>query len=448
MASILIQNARIVNEGKSFTGSVLVENKTISRIFNHGEELPTAQTTINASGKLLIPGVIDDQVHFREPGLTHKADIFHESRAALAGGVTSFMDMPNTKPPATTLELLNAKYELGRQHSAVNYSFYFGATNENAHLLKELDAKAVCGVKVFMGSSTGNMLVDDEQTLTAIFSSSPILVATHCEDEATIRQNTEEYIRKYGDNIPFSAHPLIRSREACYKSSSKAVGLAKRYNTRLHILHISTADELELFTPYASLAPEEKRITAEACVHHLWFCDEDYDVKGSLIKCNPAIKTDNDRKALQLAVANGVIDVVATDHAPHTLKEKNADYLRAPSGLPLVQLSLVAMLELHHKGVFSLETVVERMCHAPARLFNIAKRGFIREGYCADLTLVDLNSPFTVDRKDVLSKCGWSPFEGQTFRSKVTHVLVNGQLAYENGRLNEMVKGERLTFDR
>ena len=448
MASTLIKNARIVNEGLSFNGSVLVENGIISRIIKEGEELPVAEYTINATGKLLIPGVIDDQVHFREPGLTHKADIYHESRAALAGGVTSFMDMPNTKPPATTPELLEQKYELGRQHSAINYSFYFGATNENAHLLKELNPKAVCGVKVFMGSSTGNMLVDDEQTLAAIFSTSPILVATHCEDEATIRKNTEEYIKKYGENIPFSAHPLIRSREACYKSSSKAVELAKRYGTRLHVLHLTTADELEFFAPFANLSPEEKRITAEVCLHHLWYSDEDYEAKESLIKCNPAIKTANDRRALQEAVAKGILDIVATDHAPHTLDEKNADYLHAPSGLPLVQFSLSAMLELHHKGVFSLETVVERMCHAPARLFNISKRGFIREGYHADITLVEPNSPFTVERKDVLSKCGWSPFEGQTFQSKVSHVFVNGELAYENGQLNDNVRGQRLAFDR
>ncbi len=448
MAAILIKNAQLVNEGKSFNGSVLAENGIISRIFKEGEELPAISATIDASGKLLIPGVIDDQVHFREPGLTNKADIYHESRAALAGGVTSFMDMPNTKPPATTLELLEEKYELGKQHSAINYSFYFGATNENAHLLKELDKKAICGVKVFMGSSTGNMLVDDEQSLTDIFSTSPILVATHCEDEATIRKNTEDFIKKYGNSIPFSAHPLIRSSEACYKSSSKAVELAKRYNTRLHVLHITAADELELFASYASLKPEDKRITAEVCVHHLWYCYEDYEAKGSLIKCNPAIKTANDRKALQQAVANGILDVVATDHAPHTLQEKSADYLHAPSGLPLIQFSLSAMLELYHQGIFTLETVVERMCHAPARLFNVAKRGFIREGYHADIALIDLHNPFMVERKDVLSKCGWSPFEGETFQSKVSHVLVNGQLAYENGKINDSTKGERLTFDR
>lgn len=448
MSSILIKNAQVVNEGISFSGSVLIEDRIISRIFKEGESLPAAMETIDASGKLLIPGVIDDQVHFREPGLTHKADICHESRAALAGGVTSFMDMPNTKPPATTLELLEQKYELGRQHSAINYSFYFGATNSNAHLLKELDPRAICGVKVFMGSSTGNMLVDDEKALSDIFSTSPILVATHCEDEETIRKNTEEYVKKYGGSIPFSAHPLIRSREACYKSSAKAVELAKRYNTRLHILHITTADELQLFATYASLKPEDKRITAEVCVHHLWYSDKDYDAKGSLIKCNPAIKTADDRRALQEAVATGILDVVATDHAPHTLEEKRGDYLHTSSGLPLIQYSLVAMLELYHQGVFSLETVVERMCHAPARLFNISKRGFIREGYHADITLVDLNNPFTVERKDVLSKCGWSPFEGQTFQSKVSHVFVNGQKAYENGKINDSTGGERLTFDR
>ena len=448
MAGILIKNAQIVNEGLSFSGSILIENGAIARIYKDGEILPCVQQTINACGKLLMPGVIDDQVHFREPGLTHKADIYHESRAALAGGVTSFMDMPNTKPPATTPELLEQKYELGKQHSAINYSFYFGATNENAHLLKELDKTAVCGVKVFMGSSTGNMLVDDEQTLAAIFSTSPVLVAAHCEDEATIRQNTEAAIQKYGENIPFSAHPLIRSREACYASSAKAVALAKKYDTRLHILHITTADELQLFAPYANLKPEEKRITAEVCVHHLWYSSKDYDTKGSLIKCNPAIKTAADRAALQEAVSSGIIDIVATDHAPHTKKEKNGSYLNAPAGLPLIQFSLSAMLELYHRGVFSLETIVQRMCHAPASLFGIAKRGFIREGYHADITLVDLNNPYTVERKDVLSKCGWSPFEGETFRSRVSHVFVNGQLAYENGQLNDAVRGERLVFNR
>lgn len=448
MANILIKNALIVNEGVSFTGSVQVENGIISRIFNDGENLPTAEQTIDAKGKLLMPGVIDDQVHFREPGLTHKADIYHESRAALAGGVTSFMEMPNTKPAATTLELLEEKYELGKQHSAINYSFYFGATNENVHLLKELNAKTVCGVKVFMGSSTGNMLVDEEQALTSIFSTSPLLVATHCEDEATIRKNTEEYVKRYGENIPFSAHPLIRSREACYKSSAKAVELAKRYNTRLHILHLSTAEEVELFSQFANLKTEEKRITAEVCAHHLWYCDEDYENKGALIKCNPAIKTANDRAALQYAFSKGIIDMVATDHAPHTFEEKNTDYLHSPSGLPLIQFSLSAMFELYHKGIFSLETIVERMCHAPAKLFNISKRGFIREGYHADITLVDLNNPFTVERKEVLSKCGWSPFEGQTFQSKVSHVLINGLLAYENGIISNNSKGERLTFDR
>lgn len=448
MAAILIKNAQIVNEGESFNGSILVESGIIGRIFKESEELPAVQNILDASGKLLIPGAIDDQVHFREPGLTHKADIYHESRAALAGGVTSFMDMPNTKPPATTLELLEEKYRLGKQRSAVNYSFYFGATNENAHLLKELDKKAVCGVKVFMGSSTGNMLVNDEHTLAAIFSTSPILVATHCEDEETIQKNTEAFIKKYGDSIPFSAHPLIRSHEACYKSSAKAVELAKRYGTKLHVLHISTANELELFAPYANLKPEDRRITAEVCVHHLWYCSDDYEAKGSLIKCNPAIKTANDRNALREAVAKGIAAVVATDHAPHTLQEKNSDYLQAPSGLPLIQLSLPAMLELYHKKVFSLETVVERMCHAPAVLYNIAKRGFIREGYHADITLIDLHNPFTVERKDVLSKCGWSPFEGETFQSRISHVFVNGQLAYENGKINDDIKGERLAFNR
>ncbi len=449
MESILIKNALIVNESRQFKGGVLVENGLIAEVFTQGEEQSlSADRTIDAAGQLLIPGVIDDQVHFREPGLTHKADIFTESRAALAGGVTSFMDMPNTKPPAATIELLEEKYELAKQRSAINYSFYFGATNDNSDEVKRIDKKTICGVKVFMGASTGNMLVDDEKALEAIFSSSPVLVATHCEDEPIIRQNTLLFKEKYGENVPMECHPLIRSRQACYKSSSRAVELAKRFGTRLHVLHITTAEELSLFAPYSNTKLEDKQITAEACVHHLWFCDKDYAEKGALIKCNPAIKATTDRIALVQAVRDGIVDIVATDHAPHTLEEKGKSYFESPSGLPLIQYSLPLMLELCHRGELNLETVVERMCHAPARMFRILKRGFIRGGYHADLTLVDLNNPYTVHREDVISKCGWSPFEGQQFRSKVTHTIVNGQLAFENGKMADNLHGERLLFNR
>lgn len=449
MTTVLIKNACIINEGERFEGGILIRDRHIERIYRGAiPEDVSAGLIVDAKGKLMIPGVIDDQVHFREPGLTHKADIYHESRAALAGGVTSFMDMPNTSPPATTIELLEDKYRLGEQHSAINYSFYFGATNTNAEELRRIDPKRVCGVKVFMGSSTGNMLVDEEDALRSIFASSPILIATHCEDEGIVRANTSAYKERYGEDIPFACHPLIRSREACYKSSARAVELAKRYNARLHVLHLSTADELALFEPYKELRLEDKRITAEVCVHHLWYCDEDYGQMGARIKCNPAIKSANDRSALLEAVKNGTIDVVATDHAPHTVEEKQQKYLSAPSGLPLVQYSLVAMLEFFHQNKLSLETIVQRMCHNPSRLFNIHKRGFIREGYFADIAIVDLKKPTIVDKESILSKCGWSPFEGYTFQSSVTHTFVNGLLAYNEGAIMPDARGERLLFDR
>lgn len=399
---------------------------------------------INAEGLYLFPGVIDDQVHFREPGLTHKADIYSESRAAVAGGVTSFMEMPNTIPNTLTQKLLEEKYLCASVKSVANYSFFMGASNSNIDEVLKTNPKNVCGVKIFMGSSTGDMLMDDEKALENIFSKSTMLVATHCEDENTVRKNLEQFKSKYGDDIPLKFHPEIRSREACYKSSSFAVSLAKKYNTRLHILHISTADELELFDNTIPL--EQKRITAEACIHHLWFSNEDYEKKGNFIKWNPAIKTASDRDAIFNGVLENKIDVIATDHAPHTAEEKNQLYTKAPSGGPLVQHSLVAMLELYHQKKISIEMIAEKMCHAPAECFRVEKRGFIREGYFADLVLVDLNSPWTVSKQNILYKCGWSPFEGVTVQSKVKHTFVSGNHVYDDGKIIENQKGLRLAF--
>lgn len=445
MESILILNANIVNEGKTFESDVLVKGKHISQI---GKDLSgiEADIVIDAKGKYLLPGIIDDQVHFREPGLTHKANIYTESRAAVAGGITSFMEMPNTVPNALTQELLEDKYQIASKTSLANYSFFMGASNDNLEEVLKTNPKNVCGIKAFMGSSTGNMLVDNEVTLEGLFSKVNMLIATHCEDEATIRANTEKFRNQYGEDVPISAHPLLRSEEACYKSSSLAVRLAKKHGTKLHILHISTAKELELFDNTIPLS--EKRITAEACIHHMWFDDRDYDKKGTFIKWNPAVKTEKDKKAILQGVLDNKIDVIATDHAPHTIEEKQNTYFKAPSGGPLVQHSLVAMLEIHHQGKISLERIVEKMCHSPAILFEIEKRGYIREGYFADLVLVDTNSPWTVDKGNVLAKCGWSPFEGQTFQSAVTHTIVSGHLAYEGGKLDESKLGERLTFER
>ncbi|MEO6849446.1 MAG: dihydroorotase, partial [Mucilaginibacter sp.] len=394
----------------------------------------------------LFPGCIDDQVHFREPGLTHKADIHSESRAAVAGGITSFMEMPNTVPNTLTQELLQQKYEIGAHNSLANYSFYMGASNDNLDEVLKTDTRNVCGVKVFMGSSTGNMLVDNPNTLDGIFAQSPMLVAVHCEDEATIRSNLEHYKQLLGENIPIKLHPKIRSEEACYLSSSMAVELAKKHNTRLHILHISTEKETHLFTNDIPL--KDKRITAEACIHHLWFSDADYETKGNFIKWNPAVKTAADREGILKAVLDGRIDVIATDHAPHTLEEKSLPYLQAPSGGPLVQHALPAMLELYHHGKISLEQIAEKMAHNVAICFQVEKRGFIREGYWADLTLVDLNNPWTVDKSNLLYKCKWSPFEGTTFRSKIIHTVVSGNLAYSKGNLMEGKSGERLKFNR
>ena len=440
----LIKNAQIVNEGKIITGDVLVTDGLISKI--GGELSDPAAEEIDAEGLHLLPGLIDDQVHFREPGLTHKAEIYTEAKAAVAGGVTSYMEMPNVVPQTVTQELLAEKYQIGANKSLANYSFFMGATNDNLAEVLKTNPKNVCGIKVFMGSSTGNMLVDNRDTLEKLYANAPILMATHCEDEATIRKNMEIFTEKYGENIPFEMHPVIRSEEACYLSSSMAVELAKKHNTRLHILHISTAKETNLFGN--DLPLEQKRITSEACIHHLWFSDADYKEKQQWIKWNPAVKTADDRAGIWEALLDDRIDVIATDHAPHTIAEKENLYGKAPSGGPLVQHSLTALLDFYHEGKISLERIVEKACHAVATCFEVEKRGFIREGYFADLVLVDLNKPWTVSRENVLSKCGWSPFEGHEFKSSVEKVWVSGHLAYNEGEFDESKKGERLTFDR
>ena len=447
MKPILIKNATIVNEGTTRKGDLLIEGEEISYIGNPDERMaPTGATIIDASGKLLIPGIIDDQVHFREPGLTHKGDIGSESRAAVAGGVTSFMDMPNTLPQTITHDLLEEKYNTGAENSLANYSFYMGATNTNLAEIMKADPAEVCGIKVFMGSSTGNMLVDDEKSLRDIFKNAHMPVAVHCEDETIIKANLAKYGSVYGDDIPVSLHPMIRSREACLRSSQFAVRLAEEYNTRLHVLHLSTADEMKLFRNDRPLA--EKRITAEVCVHHLWFDESSYLTRGNLVKWNPAIKTHFDRDSLLKAVNDDKIDIIATDHAPHTVEEKAGKYLSCPSGGPLIQHSLVAMLELWHERKTGLEKIVEKMCHNPAILFRISKRGFIREGYKADLCLVDPDSPWTVTKDKLLYKCKWSPFEGTTFRSEVFMTIINGTIVYNNGHINEDFRGQRLRFER
>lgn len=445
MSSILIKNARVINEGEIFESDILIKGQFIDRI---DREISSdgVDKIIDAKGKYLLPGLIDDQVHFREPGLTHKATIYTESKAAVAGGITSFMEMPNTVPNTLTQELLAQKYSIGAKDSLANYSFFMGASNDNLEEVLKTDPTNVCGVKIFMGSSTGNMLVDNEKALEGLFSKVDMLIATHCEDEATIRENTAKYRAEYGEDVPIEMHPLIRSAEACYKSSSMAVELAKKHNTKLHILHISTGKELALFDNTIPL--EKKRITAEACIHHLWFNDKDYKSKGTLIKWNPAVKTESDQKAILQGVLENRIDVLATDHAPHTIEEKNNTYFKAPSGGPLVQHSLVALLEMFHQGKISLEKIIEKACHNPAKLFQIKNRGFIREGYYADLVLADLKKPWSVNKSNIIAQCGWSPFEGATFQSKVTHTLVSGHLAYENGNFNEAEKGMRLIFDR
>ena len=444
MGLTLIKDVRIINDGESFIGSVLIATDRIERVYKEGETLPVADEVIDGEGKLLLPGVIDDQVHFREPGLTHKAEIYTEARAAVAGGITSFMEMPNTKPQATTQEILEDKYKLAAEKSIANYSFYIGATNDNLEELLKTDPTKVCGIKVFMGSSTGNMLVDNEETLAGIFSKAPTLIATHCEDEDTIQANLAAYKEKYGEEVPFEKHHLIRSEEACYKSSLKASTLARKHGARLHILHLTTAKELELLDKDMPL--EERKVTGEVCVHHLWFTNDDYKKYGANIKWNPAIKTQKDRDGLREGLRNGTLAVVATDHAPHTKDEKKGTYFKAPSGGPLVQHSLVAMLEMVNRGVFTYEQVVDKMCHAPSKLFRIVDRGYIKEGYKADLVIVEPESKWTVAEENIYSKCGWSPFEGQAFAHYVSHTFVNGHLAYHNGIFNDDKKGERLEF--
>src|SRR5574343_83292 len=445
MSTFLIKNAKIVNEGSLFEGDLLIENEIISQI---GESISAKPnyTIVDAEGSFLLPGVIDDQVHFREPGLTHKGTIATESKAAVAGGTTSFIEQPNTVPNAITQELLEQKYEIARQSSYANYSFMMGGTNTNLDELLKTNPKNVAGIKLFLGSSTGNMLVDDQEALEKIFSSTKMLIAVHCEDEGTIKANLEQYKAEYGENIPVKFHHLIRSTEACYLSSSRAIELAKKTGARLHVFHLSTAKEMELFTNKIPL--EEKQITAEVCVHHLWFTDKDYETKGSLIKWNPAVKTQDDQDALWKALLDDRIDVIATDHAPHTLEEKNNPYTSSPSGGPLVQHSLVLMMEAYAKGKISVEKIVEKMCHNPARIFKREKRGFIREGYFADIAIVNAYLPWNVKKENILYKCGWSPFEGYNFKSRVTHTFVNGKLVYAKGKVKEAKVGQRLLFER
>ncbi len=445
LKSYLIKNARIVNEGEIFEGDLLVENGRIAKIDTSIGPKNANVKVIDAEGKYLIPGVIDDQVHFREPGLTHKGDIASESAAAVAGGITSYMEQPNTKPAATTIEELEKKYSRAAEVSLANYSFNMGATNDNLEELKRVSKTDVAGIKIFMGSSTGNMLVDQWNTLEGIFQLDHQLI-THCEDEATIKANLEAAIEKYGEDIPMAMHPQIRSEKACLLSSTTAVDLAKKYNSRLHVFHISTGVETNLFSNKKPLA--EKRITSEVCVHHLWFDDSQYEKKGSLIKWNPAVKTADDRDQLWNALLDGRIDVIATDHAPHTKEEKANTYLNAPSGGPLVQHALPAMMQKVHDGVMDMPTLVEKMCHNPAILFRVEDRGFLREGYHADLVLVDPNRPWSVNKDNILYKCGWSPFEGTLFKSRVTHTFVGGHLVYKDGQLDPSVKGSRLKFNR
>lgn len=446
MSTLLIRNARLVNEGKTVETDVLVKDGFIEKI-GSGLSDQSANQIIDANGQYLLPGVIDDQVHFREPGLTHKATIYSEARAAVAGGVTTFMEMPNTVPNALTQELLADKYAIAARTSLANYSFFMGASNDNLDEVLRTDPHTVCGIKAFMGSSTGNMLVDDEQVLDRLFSEAPMLVATHCEDEATIRANTERYRAEYpGDTATARLHPLIRNEEACLKSSSLAVGLARRHNTRLHILHISTADELPLFSNDIPLT--EKRITSEVCVHHLWFDSRDYERFGNLIKCNPAIKAPHHKEALLAALLDDRLDIIATDHAPHTWEEKQQNYWKAPSGLPLVQHPLLMMLDFVQQGKLTIETLVRKMSHAPADCFQIDRRGYAREGYWADLVLVDVNQPTPVSKQDILYQCGWSPLEGHTFPAAVTHTIISGRLAYQHGQLVTNQSGERLLFNR
>ena len=446
MRTVLIKNAQIVNEGTITSGDVLIEADRIAEIAPSISVKNADTKVIDADGFYLIPGMIDDQVHFREPGLTHKATIKTESRAAVAGGITSFIEMPNTVPQATTIDLLEEKFAIAAKDAHANYSFMFGGTNDNLSEILKVDKTKVAGLKLFLGSSTGNMLVDNPKVLEEIFSKTDLLISTHCEDEATIKKNLEQAIAIYGDDIPMEKHPEIRSEQACYISSSQAIALAKKTGARLHVFHLSTAKETKLFDKKKAL--KDKKITAEVCVHHLWFTSEDYASKGSKIKWNPAVKTKKDREGLWKALNEGRIDVIATDHAPHTLEEKDNVYTKAPSGGPLVQHALEALFEMHRKGYITVEKLVEKIAHNPAILFEIKDRGYIREGYKADLVLINPNAPWTVTKENIAYKCGWSPFEGTTFRARVTHTFVNGHLAYENGKIAKATNGERLTFNR
>lgn len=443
---ILLKNARMINEGQITEGDLLIKGDRIEQIDTHISPRNGNVRVVDLEGRYLMPGIIDDQVHFREPGLTHKGDITSESRAAIAGGITSYMEQPNTKPAALTQELLEEKYQRAAQVSMANYSFNMGVSEDNIEEVLRTDPKRVAGIKIFMGSSTGNMLVEDEKVLNRLFAEAPTMIITHCEDEATIKANYQAAVEKYGEDIPFDQHGIIRSEEACYKSSSYAIELAKKHGSRLHVFHLSTAKETAQFTNKIPL--KDKLITSEVCIHHLWFSDEEYAEKGAFIKWNPAVKTAADREGLWKALLDDRIDVIATDHAPHTLEEKQNKYGSAPSGGPLVQHALVAMLENHHRGRISLERIVEKMCHNPAILFRVEERGFLREGYKADLCVFDLSNPWTVNTDNILYKCGWSPFEGNSFRARVIHTFVNGQWVYRNGSIDESVRGERLLFNR
>lgn len=446
MSTFLIKNARIVNEGSVFEGDVLIENEIIRQIAENISAKSSECIIIDAEGSFLIPGVIDDQVHFREPGLTHKGDIASESKAAVAGGITSYIEQPNTVPNAITQELLEDKYQIASKTSHANYSFMMGGTNDNLEEILKTNPKNVAGLKLFLGSSTGDMLVDSSASLEKIFSNTKLLIAVHSEDETIVKNNLAKYKEIYGDDIPVEKHPEIRSVAACYESTVRVIELAKKTGARLHVFHISTAKELDLFTNKIPL--EKKQITAEVCIHHLWFTDADYETKGSLIKWNPAVKSQEDKDALWKALLDDRIDVIATDHAPHTLEEKSNPYTTCPSGGPLVQHALVAMMESYSKGKISIEKIVEKMCHNPAKIFKIENRGFIKEGYFADLVLVNPHMPWNVKKENIIAKCGWSPFEGINFKSRVTHTFVNGKLAYANGKVKDIIAGQRLTFDR
>jgi dihydroorotase len=447
MMNYLIKDINIVNEGKQFRGHVWVKGERIVKVSSEqtAPDVPPETNIIDGKNRILIPGVIDDQVHFRDPGHTHKGDIYTESRAAVAGGITSFMEMPNTSPQTTSNILLEEKFKNASKKSLSNYSFYLGATNDNLQELQSINRQRACGIKIFMGASTGNMLVDNPKTLAGIFSIPDIRIAVHCEDEGIIKRNMDAHLNKYGENIPIECHPQIRSAEACYTSSSYAVALARKHNTNLHLIHVSTAKELDLLSDGPH---NKKQITSEVCIHHMWFEDSDYDDKGTLIKWNPAIKSAKDRDALIQAVLDDKLDIIATDHAPHTIEEKDNPYTKAPSGGPMVQHSLPAMLEYYHQGIFPIETIIQKMCHAPADIFQVRDRGYIREGFLADLVIIDLNDPWTVNKQNILYKCGWSPLEGAYLKSRVTHTFVNGHLVFDNGIFNESKRGQALEFNR